>query len=209
MDTKTPTGRAAFWDQVYATKTENQVSWYQDNPEPSFGLIRSATSDLSASIIDVGGGASHLPDALLDSGYTDVTVLDVSSIALERAKARLGIRAAQASWITADVTRWKPQRQWRVWHDRAVFHFLTSREDQEAYVKALTQATANGSVVIVATFAPSGPERCSGLPVQRYSAEALSARLGAGFRIGHRTMVAHKTPFGSTQDFVFGVFRRV
>ena len=148
-------------------------------------------------------------DALALMGYTDVTVMDVSRIALERAKARLGARASRISWIAEDVTRWMPQRQWRVWHDRAVFHFLIDREEQDAYIEVMKQGTTKGSVVIIATFALTGPERCSGLPVQRYSASTLSARLGPDFR-SERSDRCSSMPhlFGTTQEFMFAVFRR-
>jgi hypothetical protein len=200
--------RATFWDQVYSAKAENQVSWFQENPEPALSLIRSATPDRGVPILDMGGGASRLVDSLLAGGYTDLTVLDVSGVALERAKARLGPRAAHASWVAADAARWKPHRQWRVWHDRAAFHFLTDRAEQDGYIEALKQGTTTGATIIIATFAVSGPERCSGLPVQRYSARALSARLGLDFSIVDERTVPHATPFGTNQDFTFGVFRR-
>lgn len=196
------------WDETYRTKAETLVSWYQPSPERSLALIGSVAPSRSAGIIDIGGGASRLIDGLLAEGYGDLTVLDISTVALDRAKARLGPRAETVNWIAADIARWRPTRTWDVWHDRAVFHFLTERPAQEAYIAALMQATRAGSAVVIATFAPTGPERCSGLPVQRYDASALAARLGADFELVAQAEEAHVTPAGATQDFQYGVFRR-
>jgi SAM-dependent methyltransferase len=198
----------AHWDETYATKDETRVSWYQPSPEQSLALIKASGSPVAA-VIDVGGGTSRLADALLADGYRDVTVLDISAVALERSKARLGDRADAITWIVADVTQWKPVRTWNVWHDRAVFHFLTDAASQDAYLEALKQGTAPGSAVIMATFALAGPERCSGLPVQRYSAASLAARLGADFRLYAEREVMHPTPFGTLQAFTYAALRRI
>lgn len=200
--------RRAHWDETYATKDETKVSWYQPSPEQSLALIRAAGSP-AAAVIDVGGGTSRLADALLADGYRDITVLDISAVALERSKARLGRRADAVSWIVADVTQWKPARTWDIWHDRAVFHFLTDAAAQDAYLEALKQGTRPGSAVIMATFAPAGPERCSGLPVQRYSAASLAARLGADFRLYAERDEMHPTPFGTEQAFTYAALRRI
>src|SRR5580765_822391 len=162
------------WENVYATKSPTEVSWYQPRPELSLSLIRSVAPGVSASILDVGGGASVLVDGLLSAGYFDVTVLDISQTALNHSRERLGQVADRMSWIMADITQWRPPRTWDVWHDRAVFHFLTVTEDQDAYIAALRAATHTGSVAVISTFALSGPERCSGLPVQRYDAASLA-----------------------------------
>ena len=138
-----PTTRE-HWDHVYATKPPTEVSWYQPRPERSLALIRSAAPDVSASILDVGGGASHLVDELLSAGYLDLTVLDISQTALSRSKERLGRLADKVSWIAADITQWTPHRTWDVWHDRAVFHFLTAAKDQDAYIAALIAGTKPG-----------------------------------------------------------------
>lgn len=198
----------AHWDTTYATKTDSQVSWHQPVPERSLALITSAAPDSSTAIIDVGGGTSRLVDRLLARDYADITVLDVSAVALGRARDRLGVSAAKVEWITADITEWRPQRSWGVWHDRAVFHFLTDRTLQDAYIAALTAATRAGSAVIIATFALDGPERCSGLPVHRYSAETLAARLGPGFSLYAGSTETHPTPFGTTQKFSYAAFKR-
>ena len=199
--------RQAHWNAAYTAKTENQVSWFQETPARSLALIAAASP--KGSVIDVGGGASRLADALIEAGRTDVTVLDISEVALDRAKARLGGKVARVQWICADITQWKPDRQWDVWHDRAVFHFLTEAEAQDAYIAALTAATHPGSAVILSTFAPSGPERCSGLPVQRYSPAQLAARLGPAFTLYDEALESHVTPWGATQDFAYAALRRM
>jgi 2-polyprenyl-3-methyl-5-hydroxy-6-metoxy-1,4-benzoquinol methylase len=196
------------WERVYSTKRETEVSWYQAHPEHSLELIRSAAPDLSASILDVGGGASRLVDELIGLGYSNLTVLDVSHFALDRSKARLGRRSDNVSWIVADVTQWKPERTWDVWHDRAVFHFLTTIEDQNAYITALEAATKPGSSAIISTFALDGPDRCSGLPVQRYSPASLAARIGSKFEMVSQTNEAHTTPGGTTQLFSYALLKR-
>jgi len=200
--------RRAHWDKTYTEKSEDRVSWYQPRPQRSLDLIEAAAPDRAASVIDVGGGASLLADALLADGYSDLTVLDISDVALARAKARLGPDAGKLSWIVADITEWTPPRTWDVWHDRAVFHFLTDTANQDAYIAALRRGTHLGSAVILSTFALSGPERCSGLPVQRYSPETLAARLGSDFTMYDQAGETHATPFGTTQNFTYAAFRR-
>ena len=196
----------AHWDKAYTEKSDNQLSWFQEVPARSLALIAAASPN--GSVIDVGGGASRLVDALLAAGRDDVTVLDISQAALDRARARLGARAAEVEWLCADITQWRPARQWDVWHDRAVFHFLTGREAQDAYIAALKAATRPGAAVILSTFAPDGPERCSGLPVQRYGAADLAARLGADFALADQAAERHVTPWGSVQSFAYAAFRR-
>jgi 2-polyprenyl-3-methyl-5-hydroxy-6-metoxy-1,4-benzoquinol methylase len=202
------TDRRAQWDETYTVKAETQVSWYQPRPDHSIELITSAAPDVAGSIIDVGGGASRLVDALLAEGYRDVTVLDISEVALGRSKTRLGESAGKVAWVVADVTQWQPQRIWDVWHDRAVFHFLTDGGAQDAYIAALERGTAPGSIVIMATFALAGPERCSGLPVQRYSAATLAARLGPDFSLYAERSETHTTPFATQQAFTYAALRR-
>ena len=196
------------WDRVYSTKRETEVSWYQPHAERSLALIRTAAPDRSASILDVGGGASRLVDELLALGYGDLTVLDVSQAALKRSMERLGAAAYKVSWIAADITQWTPARTWDIWHDRAVFHFLTEAKDQEIYVAALEAATKPGSTAIISTFALNGPERCSGLPVQRYSPATLAARIGSKFQTVSEACEAHLTPTGSIQNFTYVVLKR-
>ena len=200
--------RPTHWNDIYSGKAENQVSWFQVKPERSLELITAAALDHTAPIIDIGGGTSCLADMLLAQGYSDLTVLDIAETGLSRTKARLGAEADKISWIVADITEWQPQRTWKVWHDRAVFHFLTESEAQDAYIAALKRGTAAGSSVIIATFAPNGPERCSGLPVQRYSPATLATRLGADFALYAEDEESHATPFGTTQQFQYAAFRR-
>ena len=199
----------SHWDDTYAAKAETEVSWFQTAPERSLALIEKALGGRNGGILDVGGGASRLVDSLLDRGYRDLTVLDISEIALGKNRARLGQKADTVSWIVADITQWQPQRVWKLWHDRAVFHFLTDPADQDAYIAALTRATAPGSWVLMACFALDGPERCSGLPVQRYSAATLAARLGSAFTLVEEARESHATPGGKIQNFTYALFRRL
>lgn len=196
------------WEDVYASKAETAVSWYQAHLVRSLELIASAASSKAAAIVDVGGGASTLVDDLIATGYTDLTVLDVSGTALVKSKARLGAKSAEVSWIAADITQWLPPRVFDVWHDRAVFHFLTEAPQQAAYLAALKAGTHVGSTVIIATFALDGPEKCSGLPVQRYSVKTLAARLGPTFALVGQAGETHMTPWASEQQFTYAVFRR-
>jgi hypothetical protein len=198
----------AHWENVYATKAETAVSWYQKRPATSLAYIAEARTDRRAPIIDVGGGASTLADELLGLGYTDLTILDLAESALAKSRTRLGTQAERVKWITADVTRWKPARRYQIWHDRAVFHFLTDAERQDGYIGALQAGTLPGATVIMATFALEGPEKCSGLPVQRYSPETLAARIGPPFDLKGETSEAHITPAGAVQRFAYAVFRR-
>ncbi len=200
--------RQAHWQQVYETKATDAVSWYQPVPQPSADLLQLAGADAESGIIDIGGGASTLVDWLLDNGFRDVTVLDLSDAALAAARARLGDAASGVSWIAADVTRWRPARLYDVWHDRAAFHFLTDPGDRAAYLHRLRSALRAGGHAIIGTFAPDGPEKCSGLPVERYDAKSLAATLGDGFRLVDSCRHDHVTPWGSVQRFHFGTFRR-
>lgn len=203
-----PGERKAYWEAVYEQKAETQVSWFQESPELSLELIAALAPAPDAAIIDVGGGASRLVDALVTRGYGDVTVLDLSQAALRAAQARLGGHAAQVTWIAADATVWSPQRAYDLWHDRAAFHFLTSAEDRARYVARLTQALKPGGHAIIATFAPDGPEKCSGLPIVRYDAAGLCRVLGADFALMETRAQAHVTPWCSLQKFQFSIFRR-
>ena len=198
-----------FWDDVYGSKSATEVSWYQPRPEQSLKLIRSFAKDHSSRIIDVGCGASTLVGELAAEGYSDLTALDTSSVAIRKARSRLGEAADRIAWIVADVTQWSPDRHWDLWHDRAVFHFLTEPEAQSAYLHAMSAALVPGASAIIATFALDGPERCSGLPVQRYSATSLAARLGPSFRLLADAAESHVTPKGATQRFVYTVFERL
>jgi GrpB-like predicted nucleotidyltransferase (UPF0157 family) len=197
------------WQRVYASRPATEASWYQPEAARSLAYIEAACPDRRASIIDVGGGASTLVDGLLDKGYVDVTVLDIADAALVIARKRLAAAASEVAWLVADVTKWTPPRRWHAWHDRAVFHFLVDRTEQDAYVAALTAATAPGSIVIMATFALDGPKRCSGLPVQRYNATMLADRLGPHYRLKKETPERHRTPSGAEQSFCWAVLQRI
>jgi len=201
-------GSRGHWEDVYTAKRDTAVSWYQPHSVRSLELIERASPDGRASVIDVGGGASTLVDDLIGRGFSDVTVFDIAPSALERSKARLGKAAARVTWIVGDITSWIPPRTWEIWHDRAVFHFLTERAQQDAYIAALTAATRPGATAIFATFALDGPDRCSGLPVQRYSPESLASRLGPAFTLTGQARETHRTPSGAEQRFSYAVLRR-
>jgi len=196
------------WQHIYSTRQEQELSWFEEAPAISLELLLTLQLDKKAPILDVGGGASRLVDALLDRGFTQPAVLDISAAALEKSKKRLGSRASQVRWIVADITTWKPDREYSAWHDRAVFHFLTTQEQRLAYRSALQRAVAPGGTAVIGTFALDGPERCSGLPVQRYSAESLAAELGRAFACTAARYIDHATPAGKVQRFQFSRFVR-
>lgn len=197
------------WDRVYATKPAELVSWFQVHAEQSLRLIRGTGVPRSGSIIDVGGGASTLVDDLLTDGYSDLTVLDLSASALSAAKQRLGSLAARVEWIEASITEVDlAVHAYDVWHDRAVFHFLTDPAARQAYVAAVLRSVKPGGHVIVATFDEDGPTQCSGLPVMRYSADELHAEFGAPFTLLAHEKEEHHTPFGTVHKFVYCYCRK-
>lgn len=197
-------GLKNHWEGVYRAKAPTEVSWYQPEARLSLELIRRVAPDLEAPVVDVGGGASTLVDGLVGAGYRAVTVLDLAPTALSLARQRLGSVAARVTWIEADVlTAAPPPEGYAVWHDRAVFHFLTDPRDRARYVAQTQRAVRPGGYVIVASFGPDGPARCSGLPVQRYSPEAMHAEFGADFRLLDSVREDHHTPAGVTQAFVY------
>lgn len=196
------------WESVYSRKAATEVSWYQAEAERSLDLIRRTTPDLASPIIDVGGGASTLVDGLLDSGYRAVTVLDLAPAALAVARQRLGDRATDVHWIADDVlTATLPSGGFALWHDRAVFHFLTDARDRARYVAQVRRAVRPGGHVVVATFADDGPTRCSGLEVVRYTPDSMHAEFGAAFRLLDSVREDHHTPTGTTQAFVYCLCR--
>ncbi|MGC8644413.1 MAG: class I SAM-dependent methyltransferase [Isosphaeraceae bacterium] len=200
--------RKAHWDNVYTLKGNANVSWYQREPGLSLELIRSVAPEGQKRIIDVGGGASVLVDHLVELPFSKIAVLDVSETALGLARNRLGERAGQVEWIVADVTSAHTIGTFDLWHDRAVFHFLTDSADRKNYVNLARQTVPEGGHLIIATFADDGPTRCSDLDVCRYNAETLSAELGAAFLLVREARETHTTPWGSPQSFFYGVFRR-
>ena len=201
-------GRKAHWENVYTTKSEKEVSWFQENPAPSLELIALAGLSADATIIDIGGGASRFVDALVEQKIGRITVLDLSAAALDAAKKRLGDRGAAVEWVIADATTWEPSQAYDLWYDRATFHFLTNASDRSAYVRNLQKAVRSGGHVIMGTFALEGPERCSGLSVMRYDAGMLGAILGTDFRLIDSRRHDHATPWGVVQRFQFSTFRR-
>ncbi len=197
------------WDSVYGSKSENEVSWFQQDPATSFEFISRCGAGSDDAVIDIGAGESRLAERLLDAGYRNLTVLDISAEAITHIRKRLVERGKAVEFIVADILEWKPQRKYRVWHDRAVFHFLTSAEDRAAYRQALLAAVSPGGCVVISTFAPDGPERCSGLPVVCYSGDTLRAELGPQLRLVETAAEEHKTPSGSVQRFQYSRFERL
>jgi 2-polyprenyl-3-methyl-5-hydroxy-6-metoxy-1,4-benzoquinol methylase len=196
------------WDKVYTTKSPDEVSWYRPHLEMSLSLIERAASGVSASIIDVGGGESTLVDDLLARGYQNITVLDISQAAIDVTKNRLKEAANRVHWITADVTTVElAPVAYDFWHDRAVFHFLTSMEKRVAYVNAVRRAVKHDGHVIVSTFGSEGPTKCSGLEVMRYDAESLHREFDSRFRLVESSKELHHTPFGTTQQFLYCYWR--
>ena len=192
------------WEHIYDVKAPDQVSWFRPHLEMSLALLERATcGDRSASIADIGGGASTLVDDLLGRGYTNLTVLDISQRALDLARARVGETSA-VRWIRADATQSVlPAKSVDVWHDRAVFHFLTSAQERQGYVRAVLDALKPRGHVIVSTFGPEGPAKCSGLEIVRYDAESLHREFGERFRLIESSNELHRTPFGTTQQFLY------
>ena len=198
------------WDQVYAAKTDDALSWYQAHAWRSLALIEGSGVDRDAAIIDVGGGASTLAADLLDRGYANLWVLDISPAALAAARTRIGKDAARIHWVEADVTRAVlPPAHFMIWHDRAVFHFLTEAAARAAYVAKARATVKPGGHVIIATFAEDGPEQCSGLPVVRYDAPSLHAQFGDAWELLHTEREAHRTPAGGLQQFRYCHLRRL
>jgi 2-polyprenyl-3-methyl-5-hydroxy-6-metoxy-1,4-benzoquinol methylase len=203
MNTKT------HWEHIYETKAPTHVSWFQEHAQYSMQYIHNTGIEKTSEIIDVGGGASTLVDDLIQDGYQNLTVLDLSGTALQVARQRLGSRAVVVNWLEADITQADlPHDAYDVWHDRAVFHFLTQANDRRHYIDIVRHSVRKGGHVIVATFAPDGPERCSGLQVMRYSPESLHGEFGDGFEIVDSTHETHHTPFGTEQKFIYCYCRK-
>lgn len=195
------------WEQVYGSKDSRETSWFEPSPETSLLMIDRTGLTAGSRAIDVGGGASSLVDHLLQRGF-EVAVLDIADKSLAVARARLGVKAEQVRWIATDITSWQPTTQFDLWHDRAVFHFLTQHAQRRGYVAALEAALRPGGWLVLATFAPDGPEKCSGLPVQRWAAPDLARELGASFELVYSEQSLHSTPGGASQAFTWALFRR-
>ena len=198
--------RQKYWDTIYETKSSSQVSWTQEVPKTSLDFIHSFGLTKTAKIIDIGGGDSKLADYLLDEGFENITVLDISAKALEKAKQRLGEKANKINWIVSDITEFEPNKTFDVWHDRATFHFLTTSAQVAKYMDT-ARKSVNGFLTI-GTFSENGPEKCSGLSIKQYSEETLTTELQNGFDKLRCITEGHITPFGTTQDFLFCSFKR-
>jgi len=196
------------WEQIYATRPAAELSWYQRDPATSHRLVIAAAPERSAGIVDVGSGTSALVDRLLDDGYRDLTLLDLSAHALADVRTRLGERARAVTFVPSDVLDWSPSRTYDVWHDRAAFHFLTDDTDRARYIDIAREAVRPGGALILATFASEGPTHCSGLPVRRHSAHDLAAAFGAAFAVESSEREEHVTPAGVVQPFTWMVLRR-
>lgn len=200
--------RKAHWEHIYSTKKLNEVSWYQPKPETSLNFIETLKISKTASIIDIGGGDSFLVDHLLKLGYTNLTVLDISKKAIERAKKRLGKLSEQVTFIEADAANFLPEHTYDLWHDRAAFHFLTDEREIENYIKSAEKGVKSSGKMIIGTFATDGPKKCSGIEVTQYSEQSLSERFKNQFtKIGCQK-IGHHTPFNTIQNFVFCTFSK-
>jgi SAM-dependent methyltransferase len=199
--------RKNHWEAVYETKQPNEVSWTQEKPETSLDFIRKIHLEKSAKIIDIGGGDSKLVDFLLDEGYENITVLDISANALERAKKRLGKKSEKVNWIVSDISEFKPETTYDIWHDRATFHFLTTEEQVEKYVE-ITEKWGTG-FLIIGTFSEIGPKKCSGLDIKQYSESELEKQFSNRFKKLKCKTENHITPFGTKQNFTFCVFEKI
>lgn len=203
------TDRKSHWENVYTTKKLEEVSWFQPKPETSLSFFSTYKVPLDAKIIDIGGGDSFLVDHLLDLGYKNITVLDISEQAIQRVKSRLGERADQVHWIVSDAAEFNPDTEYDFWHDRAAFHFLTAESDIAHYVESAKKAIRSGGHLVVGTFSDKGPLKCSGLEIRQYSKQELVLTFGDGFTLEDSMILDHKTPGGNVQNFIFCGFRRV
>ncbi|MBT8327483.1 MAG: class I SAM-dependent methyltransferase [Bacteroidia bacterium] len=197
--------RKDHWEKIYTTKLPHEVSWTQDVPKTSLSLISELNLDPSVSIIDIGGGDGNFVDHLLELGYQNITVLDISEAAIERAKSRLGSKAKNVKWIVSDILEFKPNQMYNLWHDRAVFHFLTSEVEIDSYKQLVS---ANATNIVLGTFATDGPLKCSGLAISQYNEEKIRETFSPPYRISKFVTQIHKTPFETTQNFVFALLKR-
>jgi SAM-dependent methyltransferase len=204
METET----RAHWEKVFSTKAETEVSWFQPYPKTSMEFLELFDLPLTTNIIDVGGGDSHFVDALLEKGFQNIYVLDISATAIEKAKKRLGEEANLVHWIVSDITDFIPKVQFDLWHDRAAFHFLTSEEKINKYVSTAEQAIKKGGYLILGTFSESGPEKCSGLEIKQYNERSMNARFEVAFNRVKCIEENHITPFNTVQNFLFCSFQR-
>lgn len=193
----------AHWENIYRTKQLTEVSWYQPTPETSLRLIEDLQIDKDAAIIDIGGGDSFLVDNLLQQGFTNLTVLDISEAAIQRAKTRLGDNASKVTWIVSNIVDFQPDKQYALWHDRAAFHFLTASEDIKTYSNIANSALLPGGHLVIGTFSDRGPLKCSGIEITQYTSESLAEVFSEKFTLAHSEYIDHPTPFDTIQNFVF------
>ena len=196
------------WEKIYLNKPLETVSWYQPNPETSLQFIRQLDLAKSSRIIDVGGGDSFFVDHLIELGYEDITVLDISNKAIERAKSRLGSNAGKVKWITTDILDFRPTRQYDFWHDRAAFHFLTEENDVNHYIETAGKAISKSGILVIGTFSKQGPQKCSGIDIKQYSEQTMTDRFKNDFERIECFSDNHKTPFETIQNFIFCSFKR-
>jgi SAM-dependent methyltransferase len=197
------------WENVHASNSSSDVSWYQRSPTTSIRFITAAVKSTASPVVDIGSGASLLIDHLLAEGLTDLTILDVSAHALDEVRLRLGDKARSVTFVHEDVRVWRPERRYAVWHDRAVFHFLTDLDDRKQYIETMRRALRDDGTAVIGTFAEDGPTQCSGLPVSRYSAADLDVAFSTLFSPIEHLTEEHVTPDGIVQPFTWGVFRRL
>ncbi len=197
------------WENIYQTKDLKDVSWYQSTPTTSLDFLKQFEIPTTAKIIDVGGGDSFLVDHLLDLGYSDITVLDISAASLDRAKLRLGDRASQVKWIVADAATFKPTEQYDFWHDRAAFHFLTRDEEITNYIDTVQKSIKPTGVLVIGTFSETGPKKCSGIDIKQYSEKTMTDLLARFFEKVKCISVDHQTPFNTIQNFIFCSFKKM
>jgi 2-polyprenyl-3-methyl-5-hydroxy-6-metoxy-1,4-benzoquinol methylase len=200
--------RKEHWENIYCTKQENEVSWFQQYPKTSMSFIELFSLKKDSKIIDIGGGDSHFVDTLLEAGFTNVTVLDISAKAIERAKIRLGKNADKVKWIVSDVTEFVPTEKYDFWHDRAAFHFLTEEAQADKYVEITNKGIAENGILVLGTFSVSGPKKCSGLEIKQYSEESMSGKFEKYFNRVKCITEDHQTPFNTTQNFLFCSFKK-
>ena len=195
------------WENVYNTKKENQVSWFQSTPQKSIDLIKSINLDLKSNIIDVGAGDSRLVDNLISLGFKNITVLDISSKSIEKAKIRLGEKSELINWVESDINDFQSDAKYDLWHDRAAFHFLKSTENIKSYVNLVNKLINNKGYLILATFSKKGPLKCSGLEISQYDSKGIS-ELFENFKLNHSEIYIHKTPFNTNQEFIYNILSK-
>jgi ubiquinone/menaquinone biosynthesis C-methylase UbiE len=201
--------RKKHWENIYQTKNLKDVSWYQPTPTTSLDFLKQFNISTTAKIIDIGGGDSFLVDHLLDLGYTDLTVLDISAASLDRAKQRLGDRATKVKWIVADAATFKPTEQYDFWHDRAAFHFLTQEQEITNYIDTIQKSIKPTGILVIGTFSEQGPKKCSGIEIKQYSETTMTDRLKMFFEKVKCITVDHQTPFDTIQNFIFCSFKKL